>query len=148
PGLFEHGKAAVCLYQAHLRHELTKRLGVHFGPVVNGSAEIDGIPDAVIDVFSKRRNEIEEELAATGRSTARSAQVATLETRKAKDYSVDADTLTARWTAEAATLGFDTAAARACTGVATVTELTEVEGEQILDLLAGPHGLCERASTF
>ncbi|MCZ2112017.1 MAG: relaxase domain-containing protein [Dehalococcoidia bacterium] len=129
-GLFEHGKAAGCLYQAHLRHELTKRLGVRFGAVVNGAAEIDGVPDAVIDMFSKRRNEIEEELAATGRSTARSAQVATLETRKAKDYSVDADTLTARWTAEAATVGFDAVAASACTGVATVTELTGVVSDQ------------------
>jgi conjugative relaxase-like TrwC/TraI family protein len=148
PGLFEHAKAAGCLYQAHLRHELTKHLGVRFRPVANGYAEIDGVPDAVIDVFSKRRNEIEEELAATGRTTARSAQVATLETRKAKDYSVDADTLTARWLAEAASVGFDTAAARACTGISAVTTLTDADAERILGLLAGPHGLCERASTF
>ena len=148
PGLFEHAKAAGCLYQAHLRHELTKRLGVRFRPAANGYAEIDGVPDAVIDVFSKRRNEIEEELAATGRTTARSAQVATLETRKAKDYSVDADTLAARWLDEAASVGFDTAAARACTGIAAVTTLTDADAERILDLLAGPHGLCERASTF
>lgn len=146
--LFEHAKAAGCLYQAHLRHELTKRLGVRFRPAANGYAEIDGVPDEVIDVFSKRRNEIEEELAATGRTTARSAQVATLETRKAKGYSVDADTLTARWLDEAASVGFDTAAARACTGISAVTELTGADAERILDLLAGPHGLCERASTF
>ncbi len=82
--LFEHAKAAGHLYQAHLRHELVERLGVRFRPTVNGYAEIDGVPDAVIEVFSKRRNEIEEELAATGRTTARSAQVATLETRKAR----------------------------------------------------------------
>ena len=148
PGLFEHAKAAGCLYQAHLRHELTKRLGVRFRPASNGYAEIDGVPDAVIDVFSKRRNEIEEELAATGRTTARSAQVATLETRKAKDYSVDADTLTARWVDEAASVGFDSAAARACAGISAVTELTDADAQRILDLLAGAHGLCERASTF
>ena len=82
--LFEHAKAAGCLYQAHLRYELTKRLGVPFFPANNGHAEIDGIPAEVIDLFSKRRNEIEEELAATGRSSARSAQMATLETRKTK----------------------------------------------------------------
>ncbi len=73
--LFEHAKAAGCLHQAHLRHELTERLGVRFQPATNGYAEIDGVPDAVINVFSKRRNEIEEELAATGRTSARSAQV-------------------------------------------------------------------------
>ncbi len=146
--LFEHAKAAGCLYQAHLRHGLTHRLGVRFRPATNGHAEIDGVPDAVIEVFSKRRNEIEEELAATGRTTARSAQVATLETRKSKDYSVDADTLTAQWVDEAASVGFDTAAARACTNVAVARPLTEADAERIIDLLAGAHGLCERASTF
>lgn len=146
--LFEHAKAAGHLYQAHLRRELAERLGVRFRPTVNGYAEIDGVPDAVIDAFSKRRNEIEEELAATGRHTARAAQVATLETRKAKDYGVDADTLTARWAEEAAALGFDRAAAQACTHVAEPTVLSIAEQERILDLLAGPHGLCEHASTF
>lgn len=139
--LFEHAKAAGCLYQAHLRHELTERLGVRFQHATNGYAEIDGVPDAVIEVFSKRRNEIEEELAATGHTTARSAQVATLETRKAKDYSVDGDTLTARWTNEAASVGFDTAAARSATGVAAPVALSDADADRILDLLAGPHGL-------
>lgn len=146
--LFEHAKAAGHLYQAHLRHELAERLGVRFRPTVNGYAEIDGIPDSVIDVFSKRRNEIEEELAATGRTTARSAQVATLETRKSKDYDVDANTLTARWADEAAGFGFDQAAARACTSVAGSIEWTTAEQDRIVELLAGPQGLCERASTF
>lgn len=146
--LFEHAKAAGCVYQAHLRHELVERLGVRFVPTVNGYAEIDGVPDAVIDVFSKRRNEIEEELAATGRTTARSAQVATLETRKAKDYSVDGDTLHARWVAEAAELGFDETAARACVNRSAPVRFTVADEERIVGLLAGPHGLCEHASTF
>ncbi len=146
--LFEHAKAAGHLYQAHLRHELVERLGVRFAPTISGYAEIDGVPDEVIDVFSKRRNEIEEELAATGRTTARSAQVATLETRKAKDYSVDAETLTARWLDEAAAHGFDRAAARACTHVAGPAEWTAAEQDRIVELLAGPQGLCEHASTF
>ena len=146
--LFDHAKAAGCLYQAHLRWELTHRLGVRFAPTANGYAEIEGIPDAVIEVFSKRRNEIEEELAATGRTSARSAQVATLETRKAKDYSVDADSLTAQWVGEAATVGFTAADARARVRSATPKSLTEADEQRLLDMLAGPHGLCERASTF
>ena len=146
--LFDHSKAAGCLYQAHLRWELSQRLGVAFTPTVNGYAEIEGIPDTVIELFSKRRNEIEEELAATGRTSARSAQVATLETRKAKDYNVDADTLTARWVSEAAALGFTPAGAQACVDVAPPTRLTPTDGEQLIELLAGPRGLCERASTF
>jgi conjugative relaxase-like TrwC/TraI family protein len=34
--LFAHAKTAGVLYQAHLRHELTRRLGVAWQPVVNG----------------------------------------------------------------------------------------------------------------
>jgi len=146
--LFDHSKAAGCLYQAHMRWELSKRLGVAFTPTVNGYAEIAGIPDAVIDLFSKRRNEIEEELAATGRTSARSAQVATLETRKSKDYSVDAETLTAKWISEAAAVGFTPADAQACVRVAEQVLLTDADAEELIELLAGPHGLCERASTF
>lgn len=146
--LFEHAKAAGCLYQAHLRHELVARLGVRFNPSNNGHAEIDGIPAAVIDLFSKRRNEIEDELAATGRTSARSAQVATLETRKAKDYSVDAETLAARWVEEAATLGFDQATARSCVGGDRAAALDVVEAERILGLLGSPSGICAQASTF
>jgi len=146
--LFEHAKAAGCLYQAHLRYELTTRLGVTFLPANNGHAEIDGIPAGVIDLFSKRRNEIEEELAATGRSSARSAQMATLETRKAKDYSVDADTLTARWVEEAASLGFDQAAAQGCVGGSRTVAMDPDQEERILALLASPSGICAQASTF
>lgn len=40
--LFEHRRAAGYLYQAVLRHELHRRLGVGFDPVVKGSAEIAG----------------------------------------------------------------------------------------------------------
>ncbi|MBX7070126.1 MAG: relaxase domain-containing protein [Microthrixaceae bacterium] len=146
--LFEHAKVAGCLYQAHLRYELTTRLGVMFLPVNNGHAEIEGIPAEVIDLFSKRRNEIEEELAATGRSSARSAQMATLETRKAKDYSVDAETLTARWVEEAASFGFDQAAARGCVGRSRAVAMDPDQEERILALLAGPSGICAQASTF
>lgn len=146
--LFEHAKAAGCLYQAHLRYELTTRLGVTFLPANNGHAEIEGIPAEVIDLFSKRRNEIEEELAATGRSSARSAQMATLETRKAKDYSVDADTLTARWAEEAASLGFDQAAAQACAAGSRAVTVDSDQVERILAMLAGPSGICAQVSTF
>ncbi|MEI2699047.1 MAG: MobF family relaxase [Microthrixaceae bacterium] len=146
--LFDHAKAAGCLYQAHLRYELSRRLGIAFTPTVNGYAEVAGVPDKVIELFSKRRNEIEEELAATGRSSARSAQVATLETRRSKDYSVDADTLTANWVREAAEVGFTPKQAQACVGVAAAVDLTDADAEALFTVLAGAHGMCERSSTF
>jgi len=146
--LFEHAKAAGCLYQAHLRYELTARLGVTFLPANNGHAEIEGIPAEVIDLFSKRRNEIEEELAATGRSSARSAQMATLETRKTKDCPVDAETLTGRWVEEAASLGFDQAAAQGCVAGSREVAIDPDQEQRILALLVGRSGICAQASTF
>jgi conjugative relaxase-like TrwC/TraI family protein len=53
--LFAHAKTAGVLYQAHLRHELTRRLGVAWQPVVNGVADIDGVDRQLIETFSQRR---------------------------------------------------------------------------------------------
>jgi len=146
--IFEHAKAAGCLYQAHLRSELTSRLGVAWSPVVNGYSEIDGVPAGVIDLFSKRRKEIEEELAASGHSSTRAAQVATLQTRKAKDYSVDTDTLTARWTAEAASVGFAAEDARSCLARVTPEGSEQLDVAELFARLAGPRGVTERSARF
>ena len=50
------------LYEAHLRWELTRRLGVEWGPVRNGIADIAGISRPVLREFSTRRREIEAHL--------------------------------------------------------------------------------------
>ena len=42
------------LYQSVLRNELAHRLGVEWGPIVNGQAEIAGVPKELLAVFSKR----------------------------------------------------------------------------------------------
>jgi conjugative relaxase-like TrwC/TraI family protein len=147
-GLFEHAKAAGHLYQAHLRHTLSRRLGVEWGPVTNGYADIDGVPETVIEAFSKRRTEIEEVLAESGNTSARSAQIATLQTRQAKDYQVDADTLFEHWRSEADGLGFSTQDARACLHRSSPQPLTDAKIDAVFAELAGPQGLTERASTF
>ena len=54
------------LYEAQLRHNLTASLGVEWGPVVNGIADISGIPERVLKAFSTRRAEIEQQLEARG----------------------------------------------------------------------------------
>ena len=41
------------LYQSVLRNELTDRFGVEWGPIVNGQAEIAGVPKELLVVFSK-----------------------------------------------------------------------------------------------
>ena len=42
PAIYEHAKTASYIYEAHLRHELTQRLGVEWQPVVKGIADIKG----------------------------------------------------------------------------------------------------------
>ena len=51
------------LYQSVLRNELTHRLGVEWGPIVNGQAEIAGIPKDLLAVFSKRAAAIDDAMA-------------------------------------------------------------------------------------
>src|SRR5947208_6506942 len=56
--LFEEAKTAGMLYQAALRAELTRRLGVAWGPVtVHGQTELAGIPRELLARFSTRATE-------------------------------------------------------------------------------------------
>ena len=57
--LYTHGKSAGYVYQTLLRGELTRRLGVVWGPVRNGYADLVGTPAAVVRGFSSRRQDIE-----------------------------------------------------------------------------------------
>ena len=81
--LYRHQKAAGFLYQAVLRRELTERLGLDWGPVREGAADVRGVPRAVVEHFSRRRAEILEHMAAHGGRSAASAEIAALETRRA-----------------------------------------------------------------
>lgn len=144
--LFDHARPGGFLYQAHLRQLLQERLGVRWEAVHNGWAEVEGVPEDVIRLFSKRRDEIEEMAAEAGYSSARAHQTATLESRRAKEYGVDAETLEGRWRAEAEALGFGPEQMAACFGRATEAE--KVEPEQLFRHLAGPDGLTKQASTF
>jgi conjugative relaxase-like TrwC/TraI family protein len=144
--IYDHAHAAGYLYQAHLRHVLTRTLGIEFGRVRNGYAEAEGVPRAVIKAFSKRRDEIEEVIAESGYTSARAHQAATLATRKAKEYGTDALTLEESWRQEAMDLGFGEAEIAACFGHANVAEPPEASA--LFSHLAGPAGLTAQASTF
>ncbi len=107
--VFAHAKTAGYLYEAHLRHLLTDRLGVEWRPVHNGTAELVGVPDRVVRLFSTRRTEIEAAMAARGETSARAAQIATLDTRRPKDRDVDAIHLRAEWARKASEAGLEPA---------------------------------------
>ena len=82
--LYRHAKTAGYLYQATLRAELSRDLGLRWQAVERGTADVEGVPRRVIEHFSQRRAEILELMAARGETSARAAQVATLETQAAK----------------------------------------------------------------
>ena len=57
-GLKKYQQAFGYLYQSTLRAEISNRYGVVFEPVVNGQAEIAGLPDGLLEKFSKRAGQI------------------------------------------------------------------------------------------
>ncbi len=103
--LYAHAKTAGVLYQAHLRHELTRRLGVAWQPVVNGHADIDGVDRDLIETFSQRRTAIVAHMTDRGETSAAAAQTATLATREAKGQRLSEAELRATWTRRAAAAG-------------------------------------------
>jgi conjugative relaxase-like TrwC/TraI family protein len=63
--LKRHQRTLGGLYQSVLRAELTHRYGIAWGPIVNGQAEITGIPADLLEVFSKRTAQVDAALADT-----------------------------------------------------------------------------------
>jgi conjugative relaxase-like TrwC/TraI family protein len=145
--LFDHARPAGVLYQAHLRHLLTIRLGVRWEDVKNGWAEIVGVPKPVVRAFSKRRKEIEELVAEAGYTSADAHQIATLATRRPKDHSISPDALAQRWRQEAAERGFGPVEVAACLGHDEPNP-AHVDLDAHFPVLAGPDGLTKHTSTF
>jgi len=116
--LKRHQRMLGGLYQSVLRAELTHRLGVEWRPITNGQAEIAGIPDEFLAVFSKRTADIDVALAGKlddfwlreGREPSRWERAAltreaSADTRSRKTGRGAAD-LTTRWQTEAADAGW------------------------------------------
>jgi conjugative relaxase-like TrwC/TraI family protein len=64
--LYRSAKTAGFLYQSHLRALVGERLGLRWGEVHRGTAELDGVGRLVIEHFSKRRAEMLREAQAGG----------------------------------------------------------------------------------
>ncbi len=104
--LYAHGRTAGYLYQAVLRSELSRSLGVRWTAPRKGAGEVDGVPARVLKAFSRRRAEIEAAMAQAGGIGPEAARVATFATRRAKDYRVRPEQLVDEWRQRAAELGF------------------------------------------
>jgi conjugative relaxase-like TrwC/TraI family protein len=107
PAIYDHAKTAGYIYEAQLRHELSRDLGARWQGVRNGIAEIEGFADGHLRPFSTRRAEILE--AAGPDASAHARQIANLTTRGAKEKDVTRETLRERWQAKANEIGLDCA---------------------------------------
>ena len=154
--LYRAAKTAGYLYQAHLRALISQRIGLEWGLVQNGAAELLEVPKAVLDEFSKRRHEMLEEarLGGIGLDSKASAEKAAIATRDRKRYGVDTYTWREEVRARAAELGLverkiaqlvyhghERAGAR-------LAERERVDERSVSDRLVSAKGLTERANTF
>ena len=140
--LYRQQKTAGFLYQAVLRRELTERLGLQWESVREGVADVRGVSRAVIEHSSQRRAQILEHMAAHGGRSAASAEIAALETRRAKQ-DVEFDRLRADWTARAAKHGLTRDSVERLLGPGRLVEVRPTRVPARLD-----HELTEQASTF
>lgn len=138
--VYRHARTAGFVYQARLRAELSTYLGVEWGSVRNGQADLVGIPRGLIDGFSTRRAEIVGALERRGLSSANAARVATLDTRPAKTVDEPIG-LIERWLVRAEAAGIDlTGVTGRVAGIEWPTGLVE--------RLCSTSGLTAQASSF
>jgi len=120
--LYRAAKTAGYLYQAQLRLLVSERLGLEWGAVRNGAAELVGVPDEVLSEFSKRRHEMLRAAGEGGISLGSKAagEAAALATRERKQYGIDTHTWREEVQARASELGL---------GRDEITELLEIGRE-------------------
>lgn len=145
--LKHHQRALGGLYQSVLRAELTYRYGVAFSEIVNGQAEIAGVPTELVEQFSKRAAQVRGEMQVKvaefrqreGRQPTKFEHAAlereaAADTRVRKSANGVAD-LPTRWRGEAAGIGITaeslaqsiTAAARSVSSPAKVSVAEVIE---------------------
>lgn len=146
--LYAHAKTGGFLYQAQLRAELVRRLGLQFTPVRRGVGEVDGLPKPLLKAFSRRRAEVEAELERRGETSAGAAQVAALHSRRAKEYGVSGETLTERWQQRAREHDFDPARTTDLLQRDAARAVNEAQVEEVEQHLAGPDGLTRQRASF
>src|SRR6266540_4265485 len=139
--------AAGYLYQAHLRAELTRSLGVEWEQPRKGMAELRHVPREVIREFSTRRVQVVEELAREGGGGFYAAQLAAHETRERKEH-LDLARLREDWRARAAEHGLGNRELRTLFGRVRRRDLSREQLLRIAQRLLGPEGLTARQTAF
>ncbi len=154
--LYRAAKTAGYLYQAHLRALVTERLGLEWGEVHNGAAELADFERPVVEHFSRRRHEMqrEAERGGIGLGSKSAAEHAALATRERKQYGLETHTWREEVRARAGEQGLD---ARRIVEIlqagrerlASGLVMRDGVDEQALAArLTGASGLTERSNTF
>jgi hypothetical protein len=157
--LYEFARTAGFLYQAHLRAEVRDRLGLEWGGVVKGAAELARVSEGVLQHFSTRSQQIREAIDADGREpgTWAARDSFALRTRDRKHYGREQDTHTWREEvrARAGEHGLDRVAVaellaegRERLRLGEPTATGGADEHALADRLAGAQGLTENANTF
>jgi conjugative relaxase-like TrwC/TraI family protein len=154
--LYRAAKTAGYLYQAHLRALVTERLGLEWGEVHNGAAELADIGRPVVEHFSQRRHEMqrEAERGGIGLGSKSAAEHAALATRERKQYGLETHTWREEVRARAGEQGLDAdrileilraGRERLAHGLA---RRGGVDERALGSRLTGAGGLTERSNTF
>ena len=144
PILKSYRLAAGYLYQANLRGELTRTLGVEWEEPRKGMAELSHVPAPAIRAFSRRRAQVVEAARDGGYYA---AQLAAHETRERKEH-VDLTGLREDWRARAAEHGLGQREMQALLGRTPVQEPSRETLLNLADRMLGPTGLTEKQTAF
>ncbi len=101
-GLRAHSAAASAVYDAHLRHELTRTLGVRWSQAPGNSKEVEGVPAVLLGEFSSRAADIRRQRHDAGVRSTRGARIAWAVTRAGKEMAPPFDVLVVEWRRRAA----------------------------------------------
>ncbi len=147
-GLFAHATTASYIAAAELRNQLTRRLGVAWGPIHNGIADIAGVDRGMVMAISSRRRAVLGLAEEMGYPTAAARQTAALATRPSKDRSVEEVELHRRWRDVLDTAGFDAEAVADLHRGAQLRLWTAHDTSELFGHLSGPDGVTERSAVF
>jgi conjugative relaxase-like TrwC/TraI family protein len=139
--------AAGYLYEAQLRHELTRRLGLTWTEPVKGMAELDRVPEEAVRAFSSRRRSLVEHMEALGTEGFAASRVAALATREQKEQ-VNLPRLREEWKARAAEHGLGRRELRRLGREHPRMDVPEIVRDGLAERLFGPEGLTAKQTAF
>lgn len=153
--LYRTAKAGGTIYQAHLRAEITDRLGLTWREPVQGLAELEAVSQAVLDEFSRRRQDLRKAALEQGLKldelTIKQREVLALATRDRKQ-TVNERLWRDDVRARAAEHGLDLHAMDEMFAdrpdVAVPGAVAQDVVDDALDGLAGPAGVTQMANAF